>query len=137
MTKIKYEKVVWVTKALKSSGDLNTRRGVAEQISEKYLEFDIPLDFCTPKEIKEKLIASKLLVNGDEWPDVLIGPCFHIPYMQEIIDCPENPIIINNDENNFETLNPYLNELESHLMLLDGERDLVIEILSGADSQDA
>jgi len=76
--------LVWITKTTRD-GDTNTRIGIAEHIGGIYRELEMPNEFCTRERIKDRLVAANLITNKKgRWPDVLIGPCFHIPYMQEI-----------------------------------------------------
>lgn len=76
--------LVWITKTTRD-GDTNSRIGIAEHIGGSYRELDMPNVFCTREQIKDRLVAANLITNKKvRWPDVLIGPCFHIPYMQEI-----------------------------------------------------
>ena len=76
--------LVWITKTTRD-GDTNTRIGIAEHIGGLIRVLEMPSEFCTQKQIRARLVAANLITNkGVRWPDVLIGPCFHIPYMQEI-----------------------------------------------------
>lgn len=78
------EMIVWITQTTRA-GDTNTRKGIAELLSPDYRELPIPTVFQTPDEIMTSLIALGLIKDKtSDWPDVVIGPCFHIPYMQEI-----------------------------------------------------
>lgn len=76
--------LVWITKTTRT-GDTNARIGIAEHIGGVFFELDIPTAFCTLAQVRERLCQSHLIAaeNG-RWPDVVIGPCFHIPYMQMI-----------------------------------------------------
>ena len=49
--------------------------------------------------------------------------------IQEIIGQPENPIILNNEDNDYSSLDPYLEELEEFQMLLEGESEWIKEQL--------
>jgi len=76
--------LVWIT-ATSRYGDTNSRIGIAEHIGGAYRVLEMPNEFCTQEQIKNRLVTANLITNNDaRWPDVLIGPCFHIPYMQEI-----------------------------------------------------
>ncbi len=76
--------LVWITKTL-TDGDTNTRIGIAEHIDGLIRKLEIPNDFCTKEQIVTRLRSANL-ISGEKpiWPNVLIGPSLHIPYMQEI-----------------------------------------------------
>jgi mitochondrial fission protein ELM1 len=76
--------LIWITKTL-TGGDTNTRIGIADHIGGYIRYLEVPNDFCTDQDIKKRLANSGLIsANKCIWPDVLIGPSLHIPYMQEI-----------------------------------------------------
>jgi len=75
--------LIWITKS-SCGGDVNSRIGIAEHIGGNYHELQLPLDFCTPQQIKDRLVNSGHLDEKEEWPDILIGADYHISYMQEI-----------------------------------------------------
>ncbi|WP_287603151.1 ELM1/GtrOC1 family putative glycosyltransferase [Thiothrix sp.] len=76
--------LVWITKTTRA-GDTNGRIGIAEHLSDTWSELEMPSEFCTPEQVKARLLQANLItLDTLKWPDVLIGPCFHIPYMQVI-----------------------------------------------------
>lgn len=76
--------LVWVTKTL-TGGDTNTRIGIAEHIGGIIRELDAPDEFCTQEQLKDRLVTENLITDKRPvWPDVIIGPSLHIPFMQEI-----------------------------------------------------
>lgn len=76
--------LVWITKTTRA-GDTNARIGIAEHLSDTWSELEMPSEFCTPEQVKARLLRANLIrPDALKWPDVLIGPCFHIPYMQVI-----------------------------------------------------
>ncbi|MBL8524093.1 MAG: mitochondrial fission ELM1 family protein [Betaproteobacteria bacterium] len=76
--------LVWITKTTRD-GDTNARIGIAEHIGNSFQEVDVPTEFCTPVQTLGRLSSSGLInVENPRWPDVFIGPCFHIPYMQVV-----------------------------------------------------
>ncbi|MFC3034069.1 ELM1/GtrOC1 family putative glycosyltransferase [Pseudoalteromonas fenneropenaei] len=75
---------VWITKTTRD-GDTNARIGIAERITRDFAEIEVPTEFCTLVEAKQRLVTAGLIsADQPQWPEVIIGPCFHIPYMQLI-----------------------------------------------------
>jgi mitochondrial fission protein ELM1 len=76
--------LVWITKTL-TDGDTNTRIGIAEHIGGFIRELEVPNEFRTQEQIKDRLKSANLITTKKmQWPNVIIGPSLHIPYMQEI-----------------------------------------------------
>ncbi len=72
--------LTWITKTTRE-GDTNARIGIAEHLGGSFFELEIPTEFCTPDQAMDRLLQSNLITMANmRWPDVLIGPCFHIPY---------------------------------------------------------
>ncbi|MEJ2045756.1 MAG: ELM1/GtrOC1 family putative glycosyltransferase [Reinekea sp.] len=83
-SKIESLPLVWITKTSRD-GDTNARIGIAERINSEFFQLEIPSEFCTKNRARERLIEARLIhPENPRWPDVIIGPCFHIPYMQII-----------------------------------------------------
>ena len=74
--------VVWITKTTRD-GDTNARIGIAERINKAYSVLKLPSEFCAIEQAKSHMVTAGLIsAENPKWPAVLIGPCFHIPFMQ-------------------------------------------------------
>lgn len=76
--------ITWITTTTRT-GDTSARIGIAEHIGGAYFSLQTPTEFCSLEDTKNRLVNANLIDSSSpRWPDVLIGPCFHIPYMQMV-----------------------------------------------------
>lgn len=86
--------LIWITKTT-TFGDTSTRIGIAEHLGGNFAELEIPEAYCPLDKIKSRLVNAKLIDSENiQWPEVIIGPCFHIPYMQDIKRLSNNKSVV-------------------------------------------